>query len=74
MNQAYYTREVEKPEVLEPFVNIQPQIDAMNSMRMVNLKDAANEQAKQASDGVRYVVFYYGFSNVSTHYIQGVHT
>ena len=55
MNQLYYTREVEKPAVLEPFVGVQPQIDAMNSMRMLTLKDAANEQAQQSSDGVRYV-------------------
>jgi hypothetical protein len=53
MNQLYYTREIEKPEVLEPFVNIQPQVDAMNSMRMLTLKDAANEQAQQSSTGVR---------------------
>jgi hypothetical protein len=56
MNQLYYTREVERPEVLEPFVNVQPQIEAMNSMRMLNLKDAANEQAAQSSAGVRYVI------------------
>lgn len=53
MNQVYYTREVEKPEVLEPFITVQPQIEPMNSMRMLNLKDAANEQTAQASDGVR---------------------
>jgi hypothetical protein len=53
MNQLYYTREVEKPAVLDPFVNVQPQIDPMNPMRMLNLRDAANEQAKQSSDGVR---------------------
>jgi hypothetical protein len=56
MNQLYYTREVEKPEVLEPFVSIQPQIDPMNSMRMMNLKEAADEQAAHASDGVRYAI------------------
>jgi hypothetical protein len=55
MNQLYYTREVEKPEVLEPFVTVQPQVEAMNSMRMLNLSEAANEQAKQSSDAVRYV-------------------
>ena len=53
INQLYYTREVEKPAVLEPFVNVQPQIDPMNSMRMLTLKDAANKQAQQSSDGVR---------------------
>lgn len=53
MNQLYYTREVEKPAVLEPFVSIQPQVDPLNSMRMLTLKDAAKEQAQQSSDGIR---------------------
>ena len=56
MNQLYYTCEVESPEVLEPFVTVQPQIEPMNSMRMLNLKDAVNKQAAQSLDGVRYVV------------------
>lgn len=47
-NQVYYTKEVEKPAVLEPFVSITPQIDAMNSMRMLSLKEAASEQAMDA--------------------------
>lgn len=55
LNQAYYTQEVEKPAVLEPFTNIQPQVDPLNSMRMTNLVSAAEEQAKQAITGVRYV-------------------
>jgi hypothetical protein len=56
LNQAYYTQEVEKPAVLDPFTtNVQPQIDQLNSMRMTNLKDAADEQAKQAMTGVRCV-------------------
>lgn len=59
MNQVYYTREVERPDVLEPFVSVQPQIEQMNSMRMLNLRDAANEQAAQSSDGVRYVHCYF---------------
>jgi hypothetical protein len=54
LNQAYYTQEKEKPGVLDPFTNIQPQIDQLNSMRMTSLKDAAYEQAKQAMTGVRY--------------------
>lgn len=64
MNQTYYTGKIEStgdekptvPKVLEPFVNVQPQIDPMNSMRIMTLKDAANEQAQQASSGVRYVL------------------
>jgi hypothetical protein len=47
-NQLYYTQEVEKPAVLEPFVSISPQIDALNSMRMLGLKEAASEQASDA--------------------------
>lgn len=53
MNQTYYTREVEKPAVLEPFVAIQPQLDALNTMRMMSLKEAAEEQAASGQDGVR---------------------
>ncbi|KAK8064571.1 hypothetical protein PG994_007209 [Apiospora phragmitis] len=53
LSQAYYTQEVEKPAVLEPFTNTQPQIDALNSMRMTDLVSAAEEQAKQAMTSVR---------------------
>ncbi|XDG00627.1 hypothetical protein ABKA04_000242 [Annulohypoxylon sp. FPYF3050] len=53
MNQLYYTREVEKPAVLEPFVSIQPQVEQLNSMRMLSLKDAAAEQSQQSADGIR---------------------
>ncbi|KAK2868015.1 hypothetical protein FQN49_003243 [Arthroderma sp. PD_2] len=45
MNQVYYTQAVEKPAVLEPFTEIQPQLDALNSMRVMGLKDSAKEQA-----------------------------
>lgn len=55
MNQLYYTREVERPDVLEPFVSVKPQIEEMCSLRMMNLKEAAQEQAAQSSDGIRYV-------------------
>lgn len=55
LNQAYYSQEVEKPPVLEPFVAMQPQIDQLNSMRMITLKGAAEEQAAMARTGVRYV-------------------
>ena len=47
-NQVYYTQEVEKPAVLEPFVRVTPQIEALNSMRMMSVKDAASEQASDA--------------------------
>lgn len=54
LNQLYYTREVESPPVLDPFAKVQPQLDQLNSMRMINLKDAAAEQAAMAMEGVRY--------------------
>lgn len=57
LNQLYYPRKVESPPVLDPFVKVQPQLDQLNSMRMVNLKDAAAEQAAMAMEGIRYVYF-----------------
>jgi hypothetical protein len=53
MNQMYYTREVENPEVLKAFTEVQPQIQQMNSMRMMTLKEAATEQASDAQDRQR---------------------
>lgn len=48
-NQVYYTKgATETPPVLEPFTTIQPQIDALNSLHVLNLTSAASEQA---SDG-----------------------
>lgn len=57
LNQAYYTQEVEKPPVLDPFVAMQPQIDQLNSMKMTTLVGAAGEQASMARTGVRYAYF-----------------
>jgi hypothetical protein len=45
MNQMYYLRAVEKPEILEPFTSIQPQFDPLNTMRIHSLADASREQA-----------------------------
>ncbi|CAJ2501265.1 Uu.00g041180.m01.CDS01 [Anthostomella pinea] len=53
LNQLYYTREVENPPVLDPFAKVQPQMEQLNSMRMINLKDAAAEQAAMSSEGIR---------------------
>ncbi|KAI1352836.1 FAD-binding domain-containing protein [Xylaria sp. FL0043] len=53
LNQVYYTRDVESPPVLDPFVKVQPQLDQYNSVRRINLCDAANEQASMAADGIR---------------------
>ncbi|KAH9905907.1 hypothetical protein F4778DRAFT_683233 [Xylariomycetidae sp. FL2044] len=53
MNQVYYTREVENPPVLDPYVNMQPQIDQMRSVRMLDLVSAANEQTNHGSSTSR---------------------
>ena len=55
LNQPYYLEAVENPPVLDPFTKIQPQIDAMNTMRLQTLAEAANEQAQSAQTQVRYV-------------------
>ncbi|APA06370.1 hypothetical protein SS1G_01102 [Sclerotinia sclerotiorum 1980 UF-70] len=57
-NQVYYTREAtETPPVLQPFTAIEPQIDALNSLRVLNLTSAATEQAAdgQTSQRVSYM-------------------
>ncbi|KAI3319101.1 FAD-binding domain-containing protein [Xylariaceae sp. AK1471] len=57
-NQVYYTQAVEKPEVLEPFTSVQPQIDALNTIRLIpNVTEAANEQAgdQQVAKRVAYM-------------------
>jgi hypothetical protein len=53
LNQVYYTREVENPPEVQPFVSMQPQVDQLNSMRMITAKGAAEEQAAMAMTGVR---------------------
>jgi hypothetical protein len=55
LNQTYYTKEVENPPVLDPFTTMQPQLADYSKMRMINLKEAAAEQASMAITGVRYV-------------------
>ncbi|KAF7531134.1 hypothetical protein G7054_g9189 [Neopestalotiopsis clavispora] len=45
MNQMYYTREVEKPPVLDVFTSVKSQIPGLNTMRMMNLAEASNEQS-----------------------------
>lgn len=54
LNQLYYTQAVENPAELEPFSTVQPQLEQMSSRRMINMKDAAAEQAAMAMDGIRY--------------------
>ncbi|KAH9909566.1 FAD-binding domain-containing protein [Xylariomycetidae sp. FL2044] len=45
LNQVYDTKGTEKSPVLQPFFDIQPQIDQLNTLRIHNLADAAREQA-----------------------------
>lgn len=52
-NQVYYTQSIEKPEVLEPFTAIEPQVTQLNSMRLQSLKEAASEQASVVMDQFR---------------------
>lgn len=54
MNLVYHTGAAEAaPEVLDPFVKTSPQVEQLNSVRALTLKDAAGEQAGQSADGVR---------------------
>lgn len=58
MNQVYHTgpRAAEDdgaPAVLDSFVKVSPQVEQLNSVRSLTLKDAAGEQAAQSADGVR---------------------
>lgn len=54
LNQLYYTQAIENPPELEPFSRVQPQLEQMSSLRMINMRDAAAEQAAMAMDGIRY--------------------
>ncbi|KAH7310887.1 hypothetical protein B0I35DRAFT_463407 [Stachybotrys elegans] len=53
LNQVYYTREEENPEVLRPFTEVQPQLDFLNSMRNLTLVSATSEQTSQNTDAQR---------------------
>lgn len=53
MNQIYDTGTTERSPALEPFAAVSPQIDQLNSMRVMTLKEAAAEQAQQSADDVR---------------------
>ncbi|KAI1877389.1 hypothetical protein JX265_003397 [Neoarthrinium moseri] len=53
MNQVYYTKEVENPPILDPYISMQPQLDQMRSVRMLDLVDAAKEQAGHGSSTSR---------------------
>jgi hypothetical protein len=53
MNTVYYTQDVQNPPVLAPFTAIQPQIDQLNSLKMLALTEAASQQASTVSNRVR---------------------
>ncbi|KAI9155659.1 FAD-dependent monooxygenase CTB5 [Paramyrothecium foliicola] len=53
LNQLYYTREAQKPAVLAPFADIQPQIDSFNTMRNLTIVSAADEQTSQSTSNQR---------------------
>ncbi|CAG9998324.1 unnamed protein product [Clonostachys byssicola] len=53
LNQLYYTKEANKPAVLQPFESMQPQIDAFNTMRNLTLVAAASEQTSQNAASTR---------------------
>ncbi|KAK8070565.1 fad binding domain protein [Apiospora hydei] len=44
-NQVYHNHPEENPAVLQPFTSVSPQLDQLNSMRVLSLTEAAKEQA-----------------------------
>ncbi|KAK8137110.1 FAD-binding domain-containing protein [Apiospora sp. TS-2023a] len=44
-NQLYHNHPEENPAVLRPFTSVSPQLDQLNSMRVLSLVEAAKEQA-----------------------------
>lgn len=54
-NQVYYTKDVQNPNVLKPFEDIEPQIDSLNSLKTLNLVTASLEQASQGQGAQRLV-------------------
>ena len=55
LNQLYYTKPVDSPQVLEPFTSVQPQIDTMNTMKIKTLSEVVAEQSASVMSNVRYV-------------------
>lgn len=53
LNQPYYLDEVENPPVIDVFSKMQPQIDALNTMRLQTVTEAAQEQAGGTQSQVR---------------------
>lgn len=53
MNQLYDAGTIERSPALEPFATVSPQIDQLNSMRVLTLKEAASEKSQQSADDIR---------------------
>ncbi|KAK7953148.1 FAD-binding domain-containing protein [Apiospora saccharicola] len=47
-NQLYHNHPEENPAVLRPFTSVSPQLDQLNSMRVLSLAEAAKEQAEDS--------------------------
>ncbi|XXG99430.1 hypothetical protein Hte_005769 [Hypoxylon texense] len=56
LNQPYYLDAVENPPVLDIFSKMQPQLDALNTMRLQTVAEAAAEQAGGVQSQVRHVI------------------
>lgn len=52
--EVYCTKGIDKSPVLQPFTEIHPQIDQMNSLRIQTLAEAAREQAGDRPSPKRY--------------------
>lgn len=55
LNEPYYLDAVENPPVLDVFSKMQPQMDALNTMRLQTVTEAAAEQAGGIQSQVRHV-------------------
>lgn len=64
-NQLYYTDGVERPPVLEPFSNMEPQF--LNTLRMQSFAEAAKEQSSKTMPIVRIVPTISRFACMNTH-------
>ncbi len=55
MNQPYFTQPIENPPETQPFTNVQPQLDGLNTMGLKSLKAASDEQAAAVQLSTRFV-------------------
>jgi hypothetical protein len=57
MNDPTYTKP-EKPDALAPFVDIEPKVEAVNTLRIDSVKAMADEQSAQTTFNKKYVPVY----------------